>query len=393
MLTQEGCLARRRRLWETLPAGVEWCLIADPRHVQYFCGFWVQPLSFSGGERGLLLLERDGQASLLADNFAIRSAVHDPYIDREVVDGWYDHKHSVINRDHSLLRALEQVAGELANRNGLVEAEWLPAAAAGVLQLDPHDIGDASAVSPKTNGEAPISLGTVIRELRRRKEPDEVALLKQCMAAGDAGQAALREIVKPGISELDVYCEVQRVVMRAAGRPGLMYGDFRATTPTNIKAGGLPTDHVLERGDLFIMDYSVVLDGYRGDFTNTLAVGAPSDPQVMLYELCMAGLAAGEQTLRAGAAARDVHAAVYKPYDDAGYGHAFQHHAGHGIGLAHPEPPILVPQSDDVLVAGDVVTLEPGAYVEGIGGMRFEHNYLITETGYERLSSHDLALA
>ena len=174
-----------------------------------------------------------------------------------------------------LLRALEQVAGELANRNGVVEAAWLPAAAAGVLQLDPHDIGDASAVSPNTNGEAPISLGTVIRELRRRKEPDEIALLKQCMAAGDAGQAALREIVKPGISELDVYCEVQRVVMRAAGRPGLMYGDFRATTSTNIKAGGLPTDHVLERGDLFIMDYSVVLDGYRGDFTNTLAVGAP----------------------------------------------------------------------------------------------------------------------
>ena len=88
-----------------------------------------------------------------------------------------------------------------------------------------------------------------------------------------------------------------------------------------------------------------------------------------------------------------MHAAVYKPYDDAGYGHAFEHHAGHGIGLAHPEPPILVPNSDDVLVAGDVLTLEPGAYVEGIGGMRFEHNYLITESGCERLSSHDLALA
>lgn len=393
MLTQEGCLARRRRLWEALPAGVEWCLIADPRHVQYFAGFWVQPLSFSGGERGLLLLERDGQATLMADNFAIRSAVHKPYIDREVVDGWYDHKHSVINRDHSLLNALEKVAPELKDRKGVVEAEWLPAAAAGVLHIDPHDIGDASAVSPKLNGSAPISLGTIIRELRRRKEPDEIALLKQCMAAGDAGQAALREIIKPGISELDVYCEVQKVVMLAAGRPGLMYGDFRATTPKNIKAGGLPTDHVLEHGDLFIMDYSLVLDGYRGDFTNTLAVGAPSDPQVMLYDLCMAGMAAGEETLRAGAAARDVHAAVYKPYDDAGYGHAFQHHAGHGIGLAHPEPPILVPASDDVLVAGDVVTLEPGAYVEGIGGMRFEHNYLITERGYERLSSHDLALA
>ena len=72
MLKKEGCLARRRRLWESLPAGVEWCLIADPRHVQYFCGFWVQPLSFSGGERGLLLLER-GRAGVAAGG-----QLHDP---------------------------------------------------------------------------------------------------------------------------------------------------------------------------------------------------------------------------------------------------------------------------------------------------------------------------
>jgi len=392
MLTQEGCLARRRRLWAALPESVEWCVIADPRHVQYLAGFWVQPLSFSNGERGLLLLERSGRATLMADNFTFRSAVHPPYIDREILDGWYDHKHSVINRDHSLLRALERVSPELQNRPGLVEAEWLPLAAAGILNVAPSSASSGIPAAPRSNGSANVSLGTVLRELRRSKEPDELDLMRQCIRAGDAGQAALREILRPGISELEVYCEIEKVVLLAAGRPGLVYGDFRATTPTNIKAGGLPTGHVLERGDLFILDYSIVLDGYRGDFTNTLAVGAPTDPQVMLYDLCMAGMAAAEQTLRAGALARDVHAAAHRPYEAAGYGHAFQHHAGHGIGLAHPEPPILVPLSEDVLVAGDVVTLEPGAYVEGIGGMRFEHNYLITDTGYERLSSHDVSL-
>ncbi|MBL8849495.1 MAG: aminopeptidase P family protein [Planctomycetaceae bacterium] len=392
MLTQEGCLARRRRLWNALPESVDWVLVADPRHVQYLAGFWVQPLSFSGGERGLLLLERSGRASLLADNFTVRSAVHTPFVDREVVDGWYDHKHSVINRDHSLLRALEKVAPELQGRTGLVESEWLPFAAAGVLKLDLAAATLHTIPTSGANGSAGISLGTLLRELRRRKEPDEMDLLRQCIRAGVAGQAALREIVRPGISELDVYVEIEKVVLLAAGRPGLVYGDFRATTPKNIKAGGLPTAHILQHGDLFILDYSVVLDGYRGDFTNTLAVGTPTDPQIMLYDLCKAGLEAGERTLKAGVLARDVHAAVFKPYDDAGYGHAFQHHAGHGIGLAHPEPPILVPQSEDVLVAGDVVTLEPGAYVEGIGGMRFEHNYLITETGAERLSSHDISL-
>jgi len=392
MLTQEGCLARRRRLWDALPENVDWCIIADPRHVQYLAGFWVQPLSFSNGERGLLLLERSGRATLMADNFTLRSAVHPPYIDREIIDAWYDHKHSVINRDHSLLRALEKVAPELKGRTGLVEAEWLPLAAAGILGVAPPAGSPVIPSGPRSNGSTAISLGNVIRELRRRKEPDELDLLRQCIRAGDAGQAALREIVRPGITELDVYVEIEKVVLLAAGRPGLVYGDFRATTPTNIKAGGLPTDHVLQHGDLFILDYSIVLDGYRGDFTNTLAVGAPTDPQVMLYDLCMAGMSAAEKTLRAGTLARDVHAASHRPYEAAGYGHAYQHHAGHGIGLAHPEPPILVPQSDDVLVAGDVVTLEPGAYVEGIGGMRFEHNYLITENGYERLSTHTVSL-
>jgi Xaa-Pro aminopeptidase len=68
------------------------------------------------------------------------------------------------------------------------------------------------------------------------------------------------------------------------------------------------------------------------------------------------------------------------------------HHAGHGLGLEHPEPPILVSESDDVLIAGDVITLEPGCYMEGQGGMRFEHNYLITETGSEQLSQHQIGL-
>ncbi|MCA8993486.1 MAG: aminopeptidase P family protein [Planctomycetaceae bacterium] len=376
MLTQEGCLARRQRLWNAVPENVDWLLIADPRHVQYLANFWVQPLSFSGGERGLLLLERSGQASIMGDNFAVRSAAHAPYVDREVIEGWYDHKHSVINRDEALFNALGQIASELKGRTGLYEAEWLPAAALQHLGSNASD----------------GKLGSILRGLRRQKEPDEIALIKQCCRGGDAGQARLREILAVGISEFEIYREVQQAALAAAGRPGLVYGDFRAANGNQHKAGGLPTNYKVQEGDTFVLDYSIVLDGYRSDFTNTLSVGTPSDAICEMFALCQAGMEAGEATLKAGAAAKDVHAAVAGPYREANRAELFTHHAGHGIGLAHPESPILVPDSTDVLMAGDVVTLEPGAYEAGIGGMRIEHNYLITETGFERLSNHVISL-
>jgi Xaa-Pro aminopeptidase len=217
-------------------------------------------------------------------------------------------------------------------------------------------------------------------------------LLKLSVKAGEAGHARLREIIRPGLSELEIYLEVQKAALKAAGRPGLVYGDFRAANGRQPKVGGLPTAYALQEGDVFTLDYSVVFDGYRADFTNALAVGKVSSGVRELFAICEAGMRGGEAVLQAGAACRDVWAGVMAPFRDAGKAAAFPHHAGHGLGLAHPEPPIHVAESADVLLAGDVVTLEPGAYVEGVGGMRIEHNYLITASGYDRLTHHVIAL-
>ena len=378
MLTKQGCQHRRERLWQQVPNNVEWLLIADPRHVQYLANFWVQPLSFSGGERGLLLLERDNGATLLGDNFAIRSAAREPCIDREVLEGWYDHRHSVTNRDRALFQALYSISDRLKNRKGLLETEWLPVAAAEQLGFPSREKQE-------------IELGTILRSLRRQKEEDEIELLKQCMRAGNAGHARAREVIQPGITEFDLFREVQQAAIKALGRPGLVYGDFRATTAENPKAGGLSTDYELQEGDLFILDYSVVLDGYRSDFTNTYAVGTPSSEQRNLFSHAEAAMKNAESKLKAGVPAKEIYQAASEKLELAGHG-PLAHHAGHGLGLAHPEAPILVPESEDVLQKGDVITLEPGIYVKGIGGIRIEHNYLITENGYECLSNHEIAL-
>src|SRR6516165_6935873 len=194
------------------------------------------------------------------------------------------------------------------------------------------------------------------------------------------------------MTELDVYCGVNSACIQAAGHAVIVYGDF-AVSPGPERRGGPPTSRVIQAGDMLIIDYSVVIDGYRSDFTNTLVVGkAPHADQKKLYDLCIAAMAAGEKELSAGAACLAVYQAVRGAFEKAGMADYFPHHAGHGLGLMHPEAPYFVRHADETLLAGDVVTLEPGLYVPGVGGIRIEHNYLVTATGHERLSQHAITL-
>ena len=127
----------------------------------------------------------------------------------------------------------------------------------------------------------------------------------------------------------------------------------------------------------------MIVDGYRGDFTNTFAVGGEPRPlaRSRCSTACVAALEAGEALLRPGAPAKAVDAAVRGYFATLGLSQFFVTHSGHGLGLGHPEPPYFVPESDETLVAGDLVALEPGLYLEGAGGMRYERNYLVDGRG------------
>jgi Xaa-Pro aminopeptidase len=144
---------------------------------------------------------------------------------------------------------------------------------------------------------------------------------------------------------------------------------------------------------MFILDFSVMIGGYRSDFTNTLVVGAEPNPdQRRMFDLCKQAMEAGEKELRANAACLTVYQAVRGVFEQEGVAEHFPHHAGHGLGLSHPEGPYFVRQATETLLAGDVVTLEPGLYIPNVGGIRIENNYLITATGYEKLSQHEISL-
>jgi Xaa-Pro aminopeptidase len=230
----------------------------------------------------------------------------------------------------------------------------------------------------------------VVGELRRRKDPDEVALLTTCMRATAAGQAWARAHLKPGLLELAVYAGVCWEVYKSLEHWAVVYGDFAVSSGS--KRGGPPSARKLKKGQTFILDYSVVVQGYRSDFTNTLVVGKEPNPeQVRLFGLCAMAMEAGERELSAGAKCQTVYDAVHGVFAAGGVADYFTTHAGHGIGAAHPEAPFIVRNSHETLVAGDVITLEPGLYTGDIG-IRLEHNYLVTERGFERLSNHVLSL-
>ena len=383
MLTLEGCRERQTRLWRRLPDEISWVLIGDVRHIQYFSNFRINPISFSADQKSLLLLTREGKAILLADNFSKRSGTAPYFVDQEVIIPWYSHRKSVTNRDDALCLALSEIEPVWSGDTGLIEPE-------GISEMTAAMVAETAAWQfQEGDAEPTTTLGTIIRSLRRSKHADEVDLLKSCMRACEAGHRRAFDIIRPGVSEFEVYLEVQRAAQEAAGVPCIVYGDFRATNAKLHKAGGLPTQYRLQDGDLFILDYSVVIHGYRSDFTNTISVGTPSDRFVTQFEACRDALNAAAVLLKPGAACRDLWKAASTILESRGFG-SLTHHAGHGLGLEHPEPPILVSESDDVLITGDVITLEPGCYIEGQGGMRFEHNYLITDTGCEQLSQHRL---
>ncbi|HEV3445668.1 MAG TPA: Xaa-Pro peptidase family protein [Gemmataceae bacterium] len=363
MLTAESCRQRRLRLWQELDPkpDSDHIRLADPVHLIYLTNFFVDPFSLGGGFGGYLLLRKDGHATLIHDN-RMPASVEQAHVDSRRVVAWYDGQSPA--HGPRQLAPLERV-----NPDGT--------------GLRIHDrVGDPYAA---------ILINT-IAAMRRRKDPDEIEVLRQCMRATEAGHAWARAHIKPGMTELDVYCGVNSACIQEAGHAVIVYGDF-AVSPGPERRGGPPTERVLEPGDMFILDYSVVIGGYRSDFTNTLVVGKEANAfQNRMYNLCTQAMAAGEEQLRAGAACLAVYQAVHRVFEDAGVAEYFPHHAGHGLGLSHPENPYLVRSATETLVAGDVVTLEPGLYIPGQGGIRIENNYLITEQAYEQLSKHTIAL-
>lgn len=379
MLTPAGCAARRARLFDRLPGHVAWAIVTEAAHLTYFANFYPSPFVFNSQEaRGVLLLGRDGSSILIADNVQ-QPFLDAAYADEKLAPVWYRCIESPGHRGTFLISAALERLTKCQGASWAFESASCPAGLIDGLRNARQEL-------------ALTAMDTIVRDLRRTKDSDEVALIRRSLRAATAGLNAAMQQVRPGMTELDVYRLVQRVAGEAAGEQVLLYGDF-VGGPRCEKGGGPPSTRTIEAGELVLLDFSAVIRGYRGDFCNTFVCGgAPSTRQRQMFDACVDAMRAGEQMLRPAVSCRDVDAAVRASFAASGLADHFPHHAGHGTGLGHPEPPYLVPDSSESLAIGDVVTLEPGVYVPDVGGMRYERNYLITEAGFESLSDHPISI-
>ena len=225
--------------------------------------------------------------------------------------------------------------------------------------------------------------------LRRRKDPDELVLLRRAVAACGAMYATAREIIRPGITELEVFSALQAAAVESCAEMLTGTGNDYAC---GVR-GGPPRARTCAAGELYILDLGPAYRGYFADTSRAIAVDrSPTDGQLAAWEHVCGALALVERTARAGTRCQDLYAKVQEWLATAPVG-SWSSHLGHGIGLSVHEAPRLNPHWNDVLEVGDVIAVEPALYAPELScGMRIENDYLVTESGLELLSPFPLGL-
>lgn len=226
----------------------------------------------------------------------------------------------------------------------------------------------------------------LLEALRRAKDEAEIEAIAGAAALADEVYAWIEERGLAGRSEREVAVAAEQR-MRELGAEGPSFDSIVAAGPNGSLIHADPGERRIERGEYVVVDMGAIVEGYCSDCTRTLVDGDPDPAQREVYEIVLAAQRAGLDAVRAGASGKAVDAAARAVIEEAGYGERFGHGLGHGVGIQVHEAPRLSKRSDDDLLAGDVITVEPGIYVPGEFGVRIEDLVVVTDDGHRNLSS------
>lgn len=229
----------------------------------------------------------------------------------------------------------------------------------------------------------PTSL--VVEKLRLIKSESEIKILKEAAAIADAAFEHILSFIRPGVKEIEVANELE-FFMRKQGATSSSFDTIVASGYRSALPHGVATDKVIEKGELVTLDFGAYYNGYCSDITRTVAVGEISDELKTIYNIVLEAQMRGMKGIKPGMTGKEADALTRDYITEKGYGDYFGHSTGHGIGLEIHEGPTLSARSDVVLAPGMVVTVEPGIYIPGLGGVRIEDDTVVTENGNEALT-------
>jgi Xaa-Pro aminopeptidase len=230
-----------------------------------------------------------------------------------------------------------------------------------------------------------IPTNDLVEEIRTVKDPDELSTIRAAVNLADQALTHAAEMLQPGMTEHEVAWELE-VFMRTHGADDVAFELIVASGPNSALPHLRPTDRQIGWGEPIVVDIGARLDGYHSDLTRTLCLGKPDERFYEIYKLVLQAQLAAEHGLREGMSGHEADALARSVIETAGYGAQFGHSLGHGVGLATHEKPRLSRTSEDVLRPDMLVTIEPGIYIPGWGGVRIEDVVRITTTTAEVLT-------
>jgi Xaa-Pro aminopeptidase len=230
-----------------------------------------------------------------------------------------------------------------------------------------------------------VPAGALVEALRRVKDAGEIDRIRRACAIADEAFQALLPRLAEGLTERAFALELE-FAMRERGASGNSFDPIIASGPNGAKPHHMPSDRVIQRNEMVVCDFGCIVDGYCSDMTRTVSVGDPGPDARRVYDVVLESQQAGRALVAADVACADVDHASRAVIADAGWADAFSHSTGHGVGLEIHEAPRVSSIASDTLLVGDVVTVEPGVYLPGIGGVRIEDTVVVGAQGAEPLT-------
>jgi Xaa-Pro dipeptidase len=351
---------RRARLAARLnELGIDAILVTRLPNVRYLTGFT--------GSNGQLVLGADGGVFLTDGRYTEQS------------------RHEVPDLDRVTYPAFPSGFADAVAKLGAARVGFESAGVTHKLFRELSDAGPDGAELVPTDGE--------VERLRWVKEPEEIEMVAQAQAVTDDCFDRIIAKLAEGMTEREVALEME-LTMRQNGADALAFESIVAFGESAAEPHHHPTDRALRQGDVIKLDFGALYRGYHSDMTRTVAFGEPGEEIREIHALVRAAQQAGIDAVRAGVLGDVPDAAARKVIADAGRGEAFRHSLGHGVGLEIHEGPTLRSKGEDELPVGAIVTVEPGVYVPGLGGVRIEDMVEVTEDGCRPMprSTRDLVV-